>query len=437
LKNVILLAPYFLPRRRVGSWRPFKFAIHLREFGWKPHIIAINEPSESLTEREAQLLAGIPIHKIESPFDFTHQLGPQLEYNGSNPQVIKRKSAESSQNSFKPLLNWVDKHFPIDTWLPLLYLRMKSIQQFVKEVNPHLLWSTGDPWSSHWLGKKIAERHDIPWVADFRDPWTLGNITLKKRANFAHRIDQKHEQKTIKAASSLTFTSKSTRALYTQTYPKASSKAYTIYNSFDSTLFKEEEPAADIFNDDHLNLIFFGKFRPLSPAEPFINILHHLKQQHPDTAPNIRMHSFGSLSEKERKLARAKDVYQNFVRFKPIALENALSVLGQADILWLSTHPQRTNIIPAKLWDYLAARRPVLSVAPNAEIDDILTRAAAGIHFKKQDVSVVANLLHNSFCAKKRGQPMPFQTSFDDKAIKQYDADVSTQKLAHIFDDLT
>jgi len=436
LKRVVLLAPYFLPRRRVGSWRPFKFAIHLQEYGWEPHIITIQEKKETLTAREADLLADIPIYEIKSPIDFTHQIGRQLEYNGSNAYALLKKTG-TKKNKFKPVLNWIDKHFPIDTWLPLLFFRQEVIKKFIETIDPHLLWSTGDPWSSHWLAKKLANQYDLPWVADFRDPWTLGDLKVKQRANFVRGIDKKQEKSVIKESSALTFTSHQTEKLYARHYPSVNEKGNTIFNSFDSTLFKDEMDAEALFDEKHLNLIFFGKFRPLSPATPFIEILSKMKQKHPDQWQKIRMHSFGTLSKREISLAKAKGVYQNFVSFKPIALENALPVLRQADVLWLSTHPGRKNIIPAKLWDYLAARRPILSVAPNPEIEKILQQTGTGVQLQTNHQTAVVKLLRECVCAKSGNSSFPISTVFDDQAIKRYDADVTTQKLAHIFDDLT
>ena len=52
---------------------------------------------------------------------------------------------------------------------------------------------------------------------------------------------------------------------------------------------------------------------------------------------------------------------------------------GSGDLLLLSTHPLRDDIIPAKLWDYLLADRPILSLCPNPEVGEWIDRYRAGI----------------------------------------------------------
>lgn len=430
MKKVVLLAPYFLPRRRVGSWRPFRFAIHLKEQGWQPHVITIKETHQTLTEKERLLLRDVTIHEIKSPFDLTRQLGTQLSYE----QKKNQPKPSGTSRTVKNFLNLFDKHFPIDTWLPLFFLRRKYVLDLVQRISPDVLWSTGDPWSSHWMAEKIFDWHKLPWVADFRDPWTLGEINLKNRSDFAYKVDKSQEESIIEKASVVTFTSKKTEKLYRNEYGYDVRSSHTIYNSYDSSLFNSKNTDKKFFKDKYLNLVFFGKFRPLSPAESFIEILEEVYRHYPKQAAKIRMHSFGKLTTQEQALAKEKGVLKNFVTHSPIALEKALPILTQADILWLSTHPSRENIIPAKLWDYLAARRPILSIAPNPEIEQILKQTQAGIQL--QDRSCIANLLAKCVISTQEGKAPPIAVQFDDEAIKQYDAAVSTRKLVDIFDRL-
>lgn len=436
MNKVVLLAPYFLPRRRVGAWRPFKFAIHLKKYGWDPHVITIRETKETLTEKEKALLADIPIYKIKSPFDFTHRLNNGFAYSGfsKNDKEVEEKSSSLSPKS---IINWVDKQIPIDSWLPLFILRKNYVTNIIRDIQPDMLWSTGDPWSSHWLGSKIVESLHIPWVADFRDPWTLGDVNLKNRSKFSFQADQKEEKKVLKKATACTFNAKRTAILYDNAYDHLEIDSTTVYNCYDSTLFNDTDTTVDAFKDDTLNLVFFGKFRPLSPITPFINLLEKIYKVDADAARRIRMYSFDKLEEKDQALAKEKGVLDNLSVLEHQPLEDTLPYLTQADALWLSTHPKRKNIIPAKLWDYLAAKRPIISIAPNPEIEGILNQTKAGIQINPDDTTALVNLLIQCVEAKQANRAMPIPVSFDDKAIKQYDAEVVTGQLVDIFDRLT
>lgn len=462
MKNAVLLAPYFLPRRRVGSWRPFKFAIHLREFGWEPHVITIQDSSAALTVKEKRLLEGIAVHELTPLFDFTSGSGSQL----SN---FETEIAPSGRSMLQPALDWIDKQFPADTWLPFFWLKFNQIIEIVEQIQPEVLWSTGDPWSGHWLGKRLCERFAVPWVADFRDPWTLGKVNLKNRSAFSAAIDKKIEAGVIGAASLATFTSKATKNLYARHYPAQANIMHTIYNAFDRELYNEPEPRQAphipgakleltvpelreeqsesdsqqefnkanpqqaIFDESNLNLLFFGKFRRLSPAGPFIDILSEMKGRDVKAANRIKMHSFGPLSESDKKYAVQKGVFENFVRLQPIPAEKMLSVLPAADILWLSTDAGRKHIIPAKLWDYLAARRPVLSIAPNPEIAEILNETEAGEQFSKKERDDLIALLQHCVEAKGEAEKLPIRFNPDNAGINKYEAHHAAQSLAELF----
>ncbi len=436
MKNAVLLAPYFLPRRRVGSWRPFKFAIHLRDFGWQPHVVTIQDSSAALTVKEQQLLEGIAVHELTPLFDLTSGSGSQLS--DSETEI-----APSGRSMLQPALDWIDKQFPADTWLPFFWLKYNQIIEIVERIQPEVLWSTGDPWSGHWLGKKLRERFTLPWVADFRDPWTLGKVNLKNRSAFSAAIDKKIEAGVIGAASLAIFTSKATKNLYARHYPAQANTMHTIYNAFDRELYNEPEPR-QAFNEanpqqaiskvSNLNLLFFGKFRRLSPARPFIDILSEMKGRDAKAANRIKMHSFGPLSESDKKHAVQKGVFENFIRLQPIPAEKMLSVLRGADILWLSTDVDRKHIIPAKLWDYLAARRPVLSIAPNPEIAEILNETEVGEQFSKKERDDLIALLQHCVEAKGEAEKLPIRFDPNNTGIEKYGAHHTAQRLAQLFD---
>ena len=425
-----MVAPYFLPRRRVGALRPFKFAIHLKEFGWEPHILTIASDGQ-LTPKEQQLLGDINVHALKPPFDRTGRSGSQLK---------KSEQDEGSQNSTFSIGDWIDKHFPVDTWWPFFGLKLPQIKEIVNRIQPNALWSTGDPWSAHWVGKKIAEWYPgICWVADFRDPWTLSATDLKKRSSFAAWMDRKIERRWIQQPSMLSFTTDSTKELYQQHYSALDLPATTIYNAFDRELFNEPDENSTTLDVDSqkLNLIFFGRFRRLSPARPIIDVLAELKKDAPGAVEKITVHSFGPLSDSDSSYLEEKGLTACFRTHDPVPVEQGLQVLQQADLLLLSTSLQRTDIIPAKLWDYLAAAQPILSIAPNPEIKKILDETGTGIQLSAKELKKIAELLRSAVQAKEKGEKLPIPFSNEQAKIDRYSAKKATQKLASILEEHT
>ena len=338
---VLLISPYYPPRARVGALRAAKFATYLPEFGFEPHIVSLDagRPGES-------------VHRLKTPVDRTH----------------KTSSSALGKGAASDRLSMLDRMVPVDTWLPVMWWNRAEVVEFAKEKNIRLVWSTGDPWSGHLLASSVAQALDVPWIADWRDPWSLCKVRNLGRPRWTRRIDAAVERTWMSQATMNTFTAEETTRRYVEAYGV---EASTIYNAFDQDVISAGEPDPA---GERVELVFFGRFRELSPAEPVIRMVAACK----DPA-RVRVVSFGSMPEADVRLAEALGVAECFVTEAPVPYTQAASRLRRAHILLLSTDPRRDDIIPAKLWDYLPIGRPILSLAPNPEVDRLIAATGTGV----------------------------------------------------------
>lgn len=427
MKTVLMVAPYFIPRRRVGALRPFKFAIHLRKFGYTPVILTLGNPDSKKTAKEKDLLSGIKIIEIDSPFDRT------------TPKNMSSGKSRTKNSFSQSMMNWIDKQTPIDTWIYLFHVKYHSFFSEIKEIKPDIIWATGDPWSGLWLGEKIAKDLNKPFVADFRDPWTLTKIGLRERSEFSSDRDQETEKRIVNFADKLIFTSNQTRNKYCQYYPDISAKSVTIYNSYDNHLARSKtgkkwnfEPAKN-----KLNIIFFGRFRRLSPAKPITDALIRVKSIHSEALTNIMIHSFGQPDSECFNHINAAGLCDNFMFHEPVVPEEMSQVLIKADLLLLSTSVEREDIIPAKLWDYLSVEKPVFSIVPNPEVAEIIMRSKAGIQVHPAEIAEIAEILISFAMAKKNNDSVLLTVEKDIPDRNIYESENTTRRLADMFDELT
>lgn len=425
-KRVLLFAPYFLPRRRVGSMRPFRFAIHLAEFGWKPAVLTIAAPGQQLTAKERTLLRGVEIVEITSPFDRTTKSESQL---GRTASAAKPPSTR--------LLDAFDRQFPIDTWLLLFLARYRELLRIARAVNPDVLWATGDPWSSLVIGARLAARLQIPYFPDFRDPWTLSDLRADAQAAMSRAVDRFFERRVLERADIVVFQTRRVEQLYQRHYADVGFASRTIPNSFDPAVFEDRidfktASARAVSAGDGLMIGFFGRFRRMSPATLIVDVLSALRRKSAAAAPSIEVHSFGDLSAEDAAYASERGVAANFQTRQAVPLENALSVLRSFDILLLSTEESRKEIIPAKLFEYLAAGRPILSLARNPDVEDILRKTGTGVQIN--DPVRAADLLEACLSARRAGEPMPIPFNPDPDEIARYEASRTTGDLAALFD---
>lgn len=426
-KKVLLIAPYFVPRRRVGSLRPFKFAIHLTSLGYQPIVLTIGHKPDQLTTIEKKLLESIEVLSIDSPFDRT-----------SGPNKIKKTDKKGKKRIDDVISSWIDRNCPIDTWIILFILRWRWIYRVVKHTKPDLIMATGDPWSGLWLGEKLSKKLNVPFVADFRDPWTLGTIRLRERSSFSAGMDRLYEKRVVQQADVLIFTSNQTHKIYTEKYQVPPSKTATIYNSFEPELMSKSSDfsISPKWEPSKLNILFLGRFRRLSSVSAVLDLLKQLQNGAPEDIDLIRIHSFGNPDIGEQKRIEEAGFDSNFMFHEPFKPEESLQVMKSADLLLLSTSKERSNIIPAKLWDYLFSDVPILSIVPNPEVGEIVEKTNAGIHFSPENRVEMTDFIIRAIQTKRSGVDLPMQGRKEVKVIQEFTSRSATVKLAAIFDEL-
>lgn len=424
-KKVLIIAPYFTPRRRVGSLRPFKFAIHLSSLGYKTAVLTIGHNPDQLTTNERLMLKSVEILSIDSPFDRT---------------TGKTKSEIETQKKCtlgEAVLSWIDRNCPMDTWIFLFLLRWVWIKRVAIQFKPDLILATGDPWSGLWLGEKLSKLLEVPFIADFRDPWTLGNQQLRSRTSISAGVDRMIEKRVIERADYLIFTSEQTKQLYLEKYQIPSGKLSTIYNSFEPELMKSSQVwDAPKMDQKKLNILFLGRFRRLSSVSVILDVLKQIQTAHPVEAGLVNIHSFGEPDHGEMEQIQKMGLSAQFLFHPPFKPEYSLQVMNSADLLLLSTSRQRSEIIPAKLWDYLFSEVPILSVVPNPEVGNIIKRTDAGIHFNQDSRTEIADWIAQMVRRKLEGVQRLISNQKDTEGIMGFTSKSASVKLAAIFDDL-
>lgn len=427
MKTVLMIAPYFPPRKRVGSLRPFKFAIHLRDYGWKPVVLSLKTPGAALTAHEEKLLDGIDIITVSAPFDRT------LNQKKNQPKTVEKKKSLLNLNL---LSDWVDKQIPADSWLPLFLFKYRSILKDVKMHSPKLIWCTGDPWSGLWLGEKLAGDLNLPLISDLRDPWTLANINLRKRSSLSEIIDERIEKRIITKSDHLVFTAKSTLDKYVGKYQFEEKKCSVIYNSFSERLSQNNEVSewSQKLSPEKFHLLFLGQFRRLSPAISIINAVDEFKKNHPKLSERLLIHSFGELEVFDANEIAKRGLQSHFIQHERVAPEHVASVQNQVDLLLLSSHPERDLIVPAKLWDYLQSDKMILSISTNSEVGDILQSSDRGVQFNPDDTQAISDFLADLVQKKIEGEMLSAKSNMD---LTHYESEYTTSQLTSLMDSIT
>ena len=276
------------------------------------------------------------------------------------------------------------------------------------EWKPDLIYSSGPPHSGQVIAARLSARLGAPWIAEMRDLW-IDDPYLDRHPLLKPFHDWFARKVSARASGFVVVTEEARAGLGRFTHKPI----VLSYNGYDSSDFAgmEDLPPLDPqrLTIIHAGTIYVGRRDPT----PLFQAIAALG---PDAA-KIRCLFYSDTNGAVAALARRLGVEAS-VEIRPaVPRADILKVERQADILlecrWID--PAGDGVIPGKLFEYIGARRPILSLGS-------LTGEAAAI-VRDNDLGLVSNdpdeikamLIDCSRQIKARLGRLPDQAIGDDK----------------------
>ena len=479
--KVLMLSPYFVPRKRVGALRSYKFAKHLKNLDWQVRVIHLEAKGQRLSESEKTALDGVGLFGLKTPFDRTiNRSGSDLGVVDSQSNTRQRgrehdsiaqndieKGLHTSRDSnqvhapIQRAIDEVERFLPLDTWYPLLLSHLNYMEQILIQEQPDLLWVTADPWSGLSVVRTLSKRTGIPFVADFRDPFTLCTIRSTKKSSWVQKIEKRLEEKVIQEAAAIVFTAGETLKMYQKSYANYADKMHVIHNAFDNDLINRSEEylstsvqrqingSSEILehsttlelthnsdtelNSDPFKLLFLGKFRSSSPIDPLIESFKVLKRNKPAFFNTLRLYHIGTLDVQTQEKLSDHGLTDHFESLSPIPYDKVPDFIEEFDGLISLLNPIRNMVIPSKFWDYLPATPPIISIGSNNEMNEILTTTQRGYQFESSQTKEIADKVY-ALRAQRAAVSINRSTPKDHfERIESFSAEQKTRELSRLF----
>ena len=274
-------------------------------------------------------------------------------------------------------------------WLPYAIRGGKSL---AKTWQPDVVYASGPPFTSLLVGKRLAVRFGVPWIAELRDPWFGSAYTRGDALGLHNRLQRWLEGRTLRTAAAIVATTDPLTAMYAARYAKPS---LTVYNGFDPIAGGAMEPGqgmvaeADTVSVSYTGHIYPGKRDP-SPLFAAIACLDAADRA------RVRVDFYGCDPEMVRPLAQAHAVEDRVTVHPSLPYTESLRVQHQSDTLLLLqwNDPREHLHLPAKLFEYIGSGRPIIGIGYEAGIPaDIVRERRAGIY--QNDPEALAGFLRH------------------------------------------
>lgn len=428
MKRVLIITYYWPPSGGSGVQRWVKFSKYLPENGWQPVIYTPSNPYLALKDRtleeEIPECAEILKRPIFEPYGIYSRLsgrkGPGQEevnpVNGRKKSLMQRISMSIRGNLFIP--------DPRCMWIAP---SVRFLKKYLKEHPVDVIVSTGPPHSMHLIGRKTALATGIPWIADFRDPWTkmfyFKHLQLGRRAEHRHHV---LEKKVLDDASVIVAVSPVVQDEFRE---MTSTPVELITNGYDEADFDQVvEP------DGYFNLVHTGLFASDGNPDILWKVLSEKCGKDSEFRNMLRIRLAGKTDREIIASIRACGLDRNLLDlgYQPhqtaVREQKGASVL----ILPLRKEPEYRAVLPGKLFEYLASCRPVLGIGQtDSAMARILRQTGAGTVLDWDDADGISGYIDKSWDMFRKGC-----LDSDTDNIAQYSRRALTQRMADLMETL-
>jgi glycosyltransferase involved in cell wall biosynthesis len=358
-RAVLLIAFHFPPYRgSSGLQRTLRFAQHLPQFGWRPLVLSIDPRAYDQTARVSgnELPTGLSVYRA-----FGLDTARQLSVWGRYPQALALP----------------------DRWMSWRWWAVPKALQLIRAERVQALWTTFPIATTHRIGLELVRRTRLPWIAEFRDPMWQSDWPPEPAANAAWRS---LETRIFAAASRAVFTAPGALEIYARRFPEFDpTHLALIENGYDEDTFRRAEAAlagaaSAPRTPRPITLLHSGIiYRSERDPSQFFAALAALRRRGRISPETLRIVLRASGPEVDFHGELGRLGIADIVRVEPaIDYLDALREMLCADGLLLLQATNCNMQIPAKLYEYLRARRPILALTDPAG-DTARTLAAAGI----------------------------------------------------------
>ena len=366
--KVLIITYYWPPAGGSGVQRWLKFVKYLQEFGIEPVVYTVD--NVTYPKEDNTLLNEVPknITVLKQPIWEPTDL---LFWKKDKPQ----KSGISNVSK-SGLLSFVRGNFFIpDPKIFWVKPSVKYLQEYLDSNKVDTIISTGPPHSMHLIAKKLHQKNNIKWIADFRDPWS--DLYYNKDFNqlsFAKNKNKKLEQEVLKIADSVLTVSNSLK----EEFSKTANRVEVITNGFDDEVITENS----IIKDTKFTISYIGLLPKQSNPRVLFNVLKDLCSKNEDFKNDLKLNFIGDISDEVKtEISKNKlNENTNFVGY--VNHREAVEYQKKAQVLLLliPNIEKSKGILTGKLFEYLTAKRPILAIGPEeGDLSEILKETNAGV----------------------------------------------------------
>ena len=378
MRRVLLISYSYPPRPEIGSVRLGGLAKYLPQFGWEPVVLTPMLPNGPRP----------PARVIETRYrdvlgDWKRRLGLDAGRGLHEQLKLQVSSIPGSKRLHTRVINWVASIIaypdPKKGWIPFA---IEAVQSLVRSEKVDAILSSAHPPSCHLIGRRAKDTLKCPWVADFRDLWTQHHYYSYGWIRRA--VESGLERRVVGSADALVTVSASWADLLRQKFREQ--PVYWVTNGFDPDEFpSKKQELTKVFSISHTGQLYQGKRDPTMLLEVTADLIRGGAIPRAE----VRIWFYGPPEPWWLPALVERCGLGDVVEIRGlIPRAEALARQQESQLLLLLIGPDTPELVghyPAKIFEYLGSRRPIIALGgPPGVVSDLLRETNAGVHIRSR-----------------------------------------------------
>ncbi|KAF0096309.1 MAG: hypothetical protein E1N59_276 [Puniceicoccaceae bacterium 5H] len=437
MQNLLLISYYFPPRGGSGVQRPSKFARYLPGHGYHPIVLTCDDGSITNT-RDSSLLQELP--------DADIQRVPGRE------GLVKKMS----QLHLGPLTTLTLRPDAQILWKKAA---VREALKLAKKQRIDAIFSTVQPFASALVGLELKKRLGVPWILDYRDPWT-NSTSLIWPSKWHYEQEREMERRCLAQADRALVVTPGMRDSLAKAFPEYAHKIRIIRNGFDPEDFKGIDTDQRV-DDGTFRIAYAGRLYPMTgkknrlhksssftfrhceldyashSARVLILAVKQLLTEHPGLRGKLKIDLAGNIPPDHQAFTDQQEVGDVVHIHGMLSHRDAIRLVSRSDAVYLpmkrEVDGRRSYNASGKIYEYLAQRKPILAAVPEGDAADLVRDAKAGWVVDPTDVQQLADKLYELVQRKQSGL---LRVDSDEAVINQFTRQKQAEELATELDEL-
>lgn len=384
--KVLIITYYWPPAGGSGVQRWLKFVKYFQQYDIKPIVYTVDNPNYVIIDKTLQNEVPTSVQILKQPIKEPNNIL-------SHFSVGKNQTSAGFLDAKPSLLGKIFQYIRANFFIPdarkfWIKPSVKFLSDYLSRNTIDVLITTGPPHSLHLIGLQLKRKLGVKWIADFRDPWT--EIDYFHQLPLTEKSIKKHcqlEKEVVSNADYVLVVGKTMKA----NYLKFNQNIEVISNGFDTG-----KSAPNIVLDKKFTMVHIGMMN--EDRNPIIlwKVLAEIITENETFSHDLHIKLIGKCADEVIRSIQKNNLESNLELIEYLPHKQVINLQKSAQVLLLPINnvPGAKGIITGKIFEYLQAKRPILTIGPtDGDLAEIVKSTNSGTIVDFSDVKTLKRVL--------------------------------------------